>query len=126
VFEDSGETTMSFVPGREEVAAPQAERPPAVEGTTLVVHRAGQEAETIPVVRDRMTVGRSPDCDVFLDDVTVSRLHAVLVREGRAVFVEDQNSLNGTYINRRRVDRARLADADEMQIGKYRLTFLDR
>jgi pSer/pThr/pTyr-binding forkhead associated (FHA) protein len=73
-----------------------------------------------------MTVGRSPDCDVFLDDVTVSRLHAVLVREGRAVFVEDQNSLNGTYINRRRVDRARLADADEMQIGKYRLTFLDR
>jgi pSer/pThr/pTyr-binding forkhead associated (FHA) protein len=76
--------------------------------------------------RDRLTIGRSPDSDIFLDDVTVSRRHAVLAREGAGFSIEDLGSLNGTFVNRRRVDAQRLEDGDEVQVGKYRLTFLER
>jgi pSer/pThr/pTyr-binding forkhead associated (FHA) protein len=72
------------------------------------------------------TIGRSPDCGIFLDDVTVSRKHAVLVNRDGAFFIEDQGSLNGTFVNRKRVESAELEDGDELQIGKYRLTFLNR
>ena len=74
----------------------------------------------------RTTIGRSPDCGIFLDDVTVSRKHATLgQRDGRYV-IEDQGSLNGTFVNRERVETTDLRDGDELQIGKYRLTFLQR
>ena len=72
----------------------------------------------------RTLIGRSPECDVFLDDVTVSRRHAELVREGDAFSIRDLGSLNGTYVNRRRIESAVLENDDEVQIGKYRLTFL--
>jgi pSer/pThr/pTyr-binding forkhead associated (FHA) protein len=76
---------------------------------------------------DRTTIGRSPDCEVFLDDVTVSRKHAVLARTGDRFEVEDLGSLNGTFLNRKRIEKkAPLEDGDELQIGKYRLTFLQR
>ena len=71
-----------------------------------------------------MTIGRSPECDVFLDDVTVSRRHAVLIHDGPRFVLQDQGSLNGTFLNRSRIESAELADGDEVQIGKYRLTFL--
>jgi pSer/pThr/pTyr-binding forkhead associated (FHA) protein len=71
-------------------------------------------------------IGRSPDCEIFLDDVTVSRKHATISRRGDQVTIEDQGSLNGTFVNRRRVESAPLDDGDELQIGKYRLTFLSR
>ncbi len=74
----------------------------------------------------RTLIGRSPECDVFLDDVTVSRRHAELVRDGERVTIRDLGSLNGTFVNRRRIEEATLADDDELQIGKYRLTFLLR
>jgi len=61
---------------------------------------------------------------VFLDDVTVSRRHAEVVREGDAFSIRDLGSLNGTYVNRRRIESAVLENDDEVQIGKYRLTFL--
>ena len=73
-----------------------------------------------------MTIGRSPDTEIFLDDVTVSRDHAVLVRRSGSWFLDDSGSLNGTYVNRRRIDSHRLEDGDELQIGKYKLTFLQR
>jgi len=72
------------------------------------------------------TIGRSPDCGVFLDDVTVSRRHAVLSERDGHWFIDDQGSLNGTFVNRRRVESAELSDGDELQVGKYRLTFLLR
>jgi pSer/pThr/pTyr-binding forkhead associated (FHA) protein len=98
-----------------------------VEGPALVVRSGGGRAgETFTPQGDRTTIGRSPDCPVFLDDVTVSRRHAVLVERDSRWFVEDQGSLNGTFVNRRRVESAELSDGDEIQIGKYRLTFLAR
>ena len=73
-----------------------------------------------------MTVGRRPDADVFLDDVTVSRDHALVVKRGGEFYLDDLGSLNGTYVNRRRIESHRLADGDELQIGKYKLSFLQR
>ena len=71
-------------------------------------------------------IGRSPECHVFLDDVTVSRRHAELTRDGDTFSIKDLGSLNGTYVNRRRIETAVLENDDEVQIGKYRLTFLQR
>ena len=66
-----------------------------------------------------------PDCEIFLDDVTVSRNHAVLVERDGAFFVEDEGSLNGTFVNRHRIDSAELENGDEVQVGKYRMTFVE-
>ena len=71
-------------------------------------------------------VGRSTECQLSLDDPLVSRKHAVIVQRDGGFFVNDQGSLNGTFVNRKRVESAQLEDGDELQIGKYRLTFLDR
>ena len=71
-------------------------------------------------------IGRSPECDVFLDDVTVSRRHAELTRDGKVFTIRDLGSLNGTFVNKRRIESSVLEDDDEVQIGKYRMTFLRR
>lgn len=98
-----------------------------VEGPALVVRSGGgRSGESFVPQDERTTIGRSPDCGVFLDDVTVSRRHAVLVQRDGRWYIEDQGSLNGTFVNRRRVESAELDDGDELQIGKYRLTFLQR
>ena len=99
----------------------------AREGAALVVRSGGgRVGESFPLDHERMSIGRRPDSEVFLDDVTVSRDHAILVRRGGEVFLDDLGSLNGTYVNRRRIDSHRLEDGDEVQIGKYKLTFLSR
>ena len=94
----------------------------------MLVIRAGggRVGESFPLDGDRMTIGRRPDSDIFLDDVTVSRDHALLVRRGGDLYLDDLGSLNGSYVNRRRIESHRLEDADELQIGKYKLTFLQR
>jgi pSer/pThr/pTyr-binding forkhead associated (FHA) protein len=96
-------------------------------GAALVVRAGGgRVGESFPLDRDRMTIGRRPDSDVFLDDVTVSRDHALIVRRGDEFHLDDLGSLNGTYVNRRRIESHHLADGDELQVGKYKLTFLSR
>jgi pSer/pThr/pTyr-binding forkhead associated (FHA) protein len=96
-------------------------------GAALVVRAGGgRVGESFPLDGDRMTIGRRPDSDVFLDDVTVSRDHALIVRRGEEYHLDDLGSLNGTYVNRRRIESHRLADGDELQVGKYKLTFLSR
>jgi hypothetical protein len=85
----------------------------------------GREGELVTLEADVITIGRSPDNDLFLDDVTVSRRHARIVRDGRGFLVEDLRSLNGTYVNRRRIERHRLRGGDELQIGKYKLVFIE-
>jgi hypothetical protein len=96
-------------------------------GAALVIRAGGgRVGESFPLSAERMTIGRRPDSDIFLDDVTVSRDHALLVRRGDEYFLDDLGSLNGTYVNRRRIESSRLEDGDELQVGKYKLTFLSR
>jgi pSer/pThr/pTyr-binding forkhead associated (FHA) protein len=106
---------------------PVAPDPVAERGATLVIRSGGgRSGESFSVVGDRLTVGRRPDSDIFLDDVTVSRDHAILVRRAGAYHLDDGGSLNGTYVNRQRIESHRLSDGDELQIGKYKLAFLSR
>jgi pSer/pThr/pTyr-binding forkhead associated (FHA) protein len=121
----SVEATQTFAP--EEVADAQQELVEGLEGPALVVRSGGGRAgESFGPTGERTRIGRSPECEIFLDDVTVSRNHAVLVEHDGKFSVEDQGSLNGTFVNRRRIDRVELANGDELQIGKYRLTFIER
>jgi pSer/pThr/pTyr-binding forkhead associated (FHA) protein len=92
----------------------------------LIMQRGPSVGARFLLDSERTVAGRSPDADIFLDDVTVSRKHAVLVQRDGRWLVEDQGSLNGTFVNRKRVDMAQLDDGDELQIGKYRMTFLKR
>jgi hypothetical protein len=124
--EPGGETTVTLSPDELEEGLGAVDEV-AGEGPALVVRSGGGRAgETFLPNGERTLIGRSPDCDVFLDDVTVSRKHAVLVQRDDGFFIEDQGSLNGTFLNRRRIETAQLRDGDELQIGKYRLIFLSK
>jgi len=89
----------------------------------LIVQRGPNAGSRFLVDVDVVTAGRHPDSDIFLDDVTVSRRHAEFRREGQNVKVRDVGSLNGTYVNRDRIDEVALSNGDEVQIGKYRLVY---
>lgn len=90
----------------------------------LVLHPGTPRSERFLVAADVVTVGRHPATDIFLDDITVSRRHAVFARSGTTFTVEDQGSLNGIYVNRTMIeDATQLHDGDEVMIGKFRLTF---
>lgn len=90
----------------------------------LLVKRGPNAGSTFLLERDVTSVGRAPESDVFLDDVTVSRKHAQIVRRADGSFsVSDVGSLNGTYVNGEQVDETRLATGDEVQIGMFKLMF---
>ena len=94
-------------------------------GVGLLVLRQGTVAgSSFRLEADSTTAGRHPDSDIFLDDITVSRRHAVIDRLDGGFRVRDAGSLNGTYVNRERVDEARLRTGDELQIGRFRLSFV--
>jgi len=125
------DTTMSFgavPPSEQDIAEPAFTDSAAIgnlpSGSALLVVRRGPNTGSRFLLdQDRVTAGRHPGSDIFLDDVTVSRKHAeFLRREGRFV-VRDIGSLNGTYVRRERIDEAVLQDGDEVQIGKFRMTF---
>ncbi|HYN96000.1 MAG TPA: FHA domain-containing protein [Pilimelia sp.] len=90
----------------------------------LVVRRGPNAGARFLLDHDVTTSGRHPDSDIFLDDVTVSRRHAEFHRDGGTFTVRDVGSLNGTYVNRERVEAATLSNGDEVQIGKFRLVFI--
>jgi pSer/pThr/pTyr-binding forkhead associated (FHA) protein len=89
----------------------------------LVVQKGPGSGSRFLLDSDVVEAGRHQDSSIFLDDVTVSRRHAVFTREGDSFTVADAGSLNGTYVNRDRIEKVRLNDGDEVQIGKYRLVF---
>jgi hypothetical protein len=94
------------------------------QGPALVIRAGGgRVGESFSVAGERMSIGRRPDSEVFLDDVTVSRDHALLIRRADQWYLDDCGSLNGTYVNRSRIESQRLQEGDELQIGKYKLTF---
>jgi len=118
-----GETTLSLGPDDLDSVSSSD----SIDGPALVVRSGGGRAgESFEAIGDRALIGRSPECDVFLDDVTVSRRHAELLREANVFTIRDLGSLNGTFVNRQRIESSVLEDDDEVQVGKYRMTFLRR
>ncbi len=97
------------------------------EGSALMVVQRGPTAGSRFLLdADEVTAGRHPDSEIFLDDVTVSRRHAVFRRTSDGYLVADVGSLNGTYVNRDRIDEILLSSGDEVQIGKFRLAYFDQ
>ncbi|HET6952828.1 MAG TPA: FHA domain-containing protein [Acidimicrobiales bacterium] len=119
-------TTVTFFPDAaetyDEMAVDYDEVPPGVG--VLVVKRGPNVGSRFSLEKDLIQAGRHPESDIFLDDVTVSRRHAEIIREDYGYRVRDAGSLNGTYLNRQRVESAPLADGDELQIGTFKLVFL--
>lgn len=89
----------------------------------LIVQRGPSQGSRFLLDRDVVSAGRHPDSEIFLDDVTVSRRHVEFVRTPSGYLVRDVGSLNGTYVNRRRIDEVELTSGDEVQIGKFRLVY---
>ena len=121
------DTTLTLTPvdleeeHQEEALTPRADLESGQ--ALLVVQRGPVAGSKFLIDRDVTTAGRDPESDIFLDDVTVSRKHAEFRREQGRFFVHDVGSLNGTYVNRQRVESTELANGDELQIGKFKLTF---
>ena len=122
------ETTITFRPGEatgdveDELSVSLDDLP---EGTGMLVVKRGPNAGSRFLLEGEVTrAGRHPDSEIFLDDITVSRRHAEFVRQGRGYVVRDVGSLNGTYLNRERLDESKLENGDEVQIGKFKLVFL--
>jgi pSer/pThr/pTyr-binding forkhead associated (FHA) protein len=127
LHKSESEQTMSYTPEDLAEDAGATIQDLGEKGPALVVRSGGGRAgETFFPTGERTQIGRSPECEVFLDDVTVSRKHAELVQDGDTYTISDLGSLNGTFVNRKRIESAQLEDDDEVQIGKYRLTFLRR
>jgi hypothetical protein len=120
---DPNETTILYSPA-EARGIEDHERTTSPGHVLLIRSGGGREGETIDLDLDVLTIGRSPHSDLFLDDVTVSRHHARVLRDEGGFWVEDLNSLNGTYVNRKRIEQQRLLDGDELQIGKFKLAFV--
>ncbi|HTD50733.1 MAG TPA: FHA domain-containing protein [Acidimicrobiia bacterium] len=121
------ETTLTLqaveAAGAEDELAGYLEGLPA--GVGLLVVRHGPSAgSSFRLEREHTNVGRHPDSEIFLDDITVSRRHVVLDRTPKGYVLRDVGSLNGTYVNRERADEAQLRHGDELQIGRYRLSFV--
>ena len=116
------EITAAFPPVRDgsEILEPSI----PTEGPLLVVRKGPEVGERFYIDRDILTIGRDPGSDIFLNDITVSRHHASLVRAGEEVSVSDAGSLNGTYVNGVSVDRAILRTGDALQIGRFQMVFL--
>ena len=117
------EQTMAITVAPEDEEGPSLEEL-AADQALLVIKGGPSAGSTVLIDKDITRAGRSPDSDVFLNDITVSRRHAEISREGRSFVIKDAGSLNGTYVNREPVDQAVLANGDEVQIGKFRLVFL--
>jgi pSer/pThr/pTyr-binding forkhead associated (FHA) protein len=127
--ESAAETTSTIaLQALDEHDEEHSEDAAAVEGlpagsALLVVKRGPNAGSRFLLDKDVTTAGRHPESDIFLDDVTVSRRHAEFRRDGGRFTVRDVGSLNGTYLNRERIDETDLSGGDEVQIGKFRLVF---
>jgi pSer/pThr/pTyr-binding forkhead associated (FHA) protein len=117
----AGTAQMGAVNGSDDGALPDQIGPTALP--SLVVVKGPDTGERFVLQGAEVTIGRDPASDIFFNDVTVSREHAVVVLDDDAVTVADRGSLNGTYVNGAIVDQARLADGDHVQIGRFLLVF---
>ena len=122
------DTTITFLPADLEADLDEEIHiaPEELEGGrgVLVVKRGPNAGSKFFLDADETTVGRHQDSDIFLDDITVSRHHAEIKRGAAGFSLADVGSLNGTYVNKERVEKADLRPGDEVQIGKFKLVFL--
>jgi pSer/pThr/pTyr-binding forkhead associated (FHA) protein len=114
--------TESFPPIDAEIEGAE-EHVEIAEGPVLVVRKGPEVGERFYIDRPQLTLGRDPESDIFLNDVTVSRQHAEINTLGGEVAIRDVDSLNGTYVNGVRVDAARLSMGDVVQIGTFQMVF---
>jgi pSer/pThr/pTyr-binding forkhead associated (FHA) protein len=126
---DPAVTTLTLAPveasgevADEEIVVPIADA--QSDRGLLVVKRGPNAGSRFALSEEKTTIGRHPDSDIFLDDVTVSRRHAEIEQDGGMFIVRDVGSLNGTYLNRERIERGQLRNGDELQVGKFKLVFL--
>lgn len=118
------EATAEFPPVAAPISEAATREPVDLDGPVLVVRRGPEVGERFYLDRDKLTIGRDPASGIFLNDITVSRDHAVLARVGGNVTVEDVGSLNGVYVNGASVTRATLHNGDQVQIGRFQMVFL--
>jgi pSer/pThr/pTyr-binding forkhead associated (FHA) protein len=124
---DEPTTTTYRVGETGEIEAIDIDAEVELAGAALVIRSGGGRAgESFPMSEDRLAIGRSPEAGVFLDDVTVSRNHALLVSRSDGTYIDDLGSLNGTYVNRSRIESRKIEDGDEIQVGKYKLSYLEK
>lgn len=109
-------------PGDDSAEDELADLPPEAVGA-FVVREGPKKGSRIALDSDEVSIGRHPESDIFLDDVTVSRRHALVRQSEEGYQVEDAGSLNGTYVNQNRVEHAALNDGDEVQVGKFKLVY---
>lgn len=125
-----GDTTITFTPVEAEVEQEEEVLVPEEElsaGAAMLVVKRGPSAGTrFLLTKEITTAGRHPESDMFMDDITVSRRHAEIRRAGSLFRIVDMGSLNGTYVNRLRVEETDLESGDEIQIGKFRLIFFSK
>lgn len=125
---ESADTTITFMPGELEADLDEEIHisPDELAGGrgVLVVKRGPNAGSKFFIDADATEIGRHPDSDIFLDDITVSRRHAQIKRSGTSFSLQDVGSLNGTYVNKERVEEGPLHAGDEIQIGKFKLVFL--
>jgi pSer/pThr/pTyr-binding forkhead associated (FHA) protein len=126
---DPATTTITLSPveaagevGEQEITISIEDHQPGVG--LLVVKRGPNAGSRFALAQNKTTIGRHPESDIFLDDVTVSRRHAEITNNNGRFTVTDAGSLNGTYLNRERIEQADMHSGDELQIGKFRLVFL--
>jgi pSer/pThr/pTyr-binding forkhead associated (FHA) protein len=117
--------TQRFVPTVSDAdVSPEIHAAPPEQGRVLLVRNGPLKGSRLTLNGAEVEIGRDPACDVFLDDVTVSRHHAVIRAGSKSDTIEDSNSLNGTYVNGSRVESSSLRSGDTVQIGRYRLVYL--
>jgi pSer/pThr/pTyr-binding forkhead associated (FHA) protein len=124
-LQDDTTLTLNPIEAEEEPSTPSGFPQTELEAgqALLVVQRGPNAGSRFLIDKDLTTAGRHPESDIFLDDVTVSRRHAEFRRDVARFSIRDVGSLNGTYVNRQRVEETELAGGDELQIGKFKLTF---
>ena len=116
---------LQDAPGNlDDLVVPVGELP--IEVGVLIVRAGAQAGSRFPLDQPLTRLGRHPDSEISLDDITVSRRHAQIERTPDGHVVSDAGSLNGTYVNQERIDRMLLRHGDELQIGKFRLVFFER
>lgn len=98
----------------------------STSSASLVVRNGPQAGVALTIDDDVTRLGRATDCEISLDDITVSRWHAEILRDGDNYRVRDAGSLNGTYVNSERIDEAALHQGDELQVGKFRMVFFHK